>query len=261
MKFTHILNPYPSSDSHQTLTLESLAAARSFAPFEVETRAVTFEGEPIPEGWSPTTPLTRTVAELADLTPPRPLPLLRDVLERGSRGARGDFLIYTNMDIAVQPHFYTALDALIKEGAQAFVVNRRWFTSPVRDLSLLYCQLGRPHRGYDCFVFPRPVFPELDLGNLCLGIPWVGLGLFLNLRERIPSFQEFRNLHLTFHLGRDQPWEDPQWEAYRQHNRSELDGIRSRLQERGMDSSHPWLGERSQSWRQKWRAAAHRYFS
>jgi hypothetical protein len=95
-----------------------------------------------------------------------------------------EYCIYSNVDIGVMPSFYVSVRALLGQGHDAIVINRRTvpktFQSP-EDLPLIYAQVGKSHPGFDCFVFRREPAAGFVLGTACIGIPWVGRVLLLNM--------------------------------------------------------------------------------
>jgi hypothetical protein len=189
----------------------------------------------MPEDYEGTPKLTRSIADFADIQKPRRLPLLKDVLSRLYQASDADFLIYTNVDIALLPSFYLAVAALIDRGHDAFVINRRTIPatySEVADLPLMYAEAGEPHPGHDCFVFRRDRYPEFDLGNVCVGAPHVGQVLLWNLLLTGERFTEFRDLHLTFHIGDDKKWKQGHNQSYWTFNRGQAEAVLSRLEER-----------------------------
>ncbi|MFN2195995.1 MAG: hypothetical protein ACK2UW_07725, partial [Anaerolineales bacterium] len=134
------------------------------------------------------------------------------------------FLIYTNIDIAVQPHFYQSIDLLINQDKPAATITRRTISAAyqhVEELPIMYAEIGQPHRGWDTYVFPREWVPQLVLGNTCLGAPLVGLVMIANLISLDQTFREFTDLHLTFHLGNDRQWSSKASTEYFDYNRQQ----------------------------------------
>jgi hypothetical protein len=221
MLFTHVLNPFaarPGSghDLAQSVTFASMrravAEARSEG-IEVDTLAVVFPSdERAVQSPARSVPvLRRTVQDVTPLHPVRPLPLLRDILQAAYDAGRSEFLVYTNVDISLQPHFYTSVCEMIRErGDDPFVINRRTISEAGADpdrLEPLYAQTGAIHHGHDCFVFRRDWIPKMELGRVCTGAKHfddllvANLGVLSGDRLRIE-----RHLHLTFHLGDDRAW-------------------------------------------------------
>ena len=221
VSFTHLLNPFPARPGSEhaiasRVTWATLRAAHAHAVEQgvaVTCRAVVLPGDEsaIEAPCSSTVHLARTVADVADLKPLRPLPLIGDLLKLGVESATSSHIVFSNMDIAVQPHFYTALHALVdKLGIDVpFTVARTNIDAALADAPLekLYAAEGSLGHGYDCFVIPSPLVAKLDLGNSCIGAPHFDQLLYMALdilsAGRVRSFN---HEHLTFHLGNDIAW-------------------------------------------------------
>ena len=120
---------------------------------------------PIPRGSSGrarglrrTADLTRSILDFGRFKTRRKLPLVRDLFDRLHAVSDAEYMIYTNVDIALMPSFYVSVAALIAQGYDAFVINRRTISKAftrIDELPLMYAQLGEPHPGHDCFVWRR----------------------------------------------------------------------------------------------------------
>lgn len=132
------------------------------------------------------------------------LPLLREILQTAYANSKAEYVIYTNVDIAVQPHFYRFVQEELQRGRDAFIINRRRIPfgeyTPA-DLDMLYTLKGKPHPGFDCFIFPRKWIPKMTLGDICTGIPFTEATLAHNLFALSSRFHLFDKELLTFHLG------------------------------------------------------------
>jgi hypothetical protein len=226
MRFTHVLNPFTAKpgtehDRAQRVTFASMRRAVAeahtagvgvevLAPvFPADLAAVEAPAKPLPV-------LHRDVQDVRKIQPPRHFPFIRDLLRTATRDGTGDYAIYTNIDIALQPHFYTALDAMIRklppdqQMTFAGTINRRTigdeFTGP-EQLEAMYKAPSAAHPGADCFVFPRAWIPRLHLAHLCIGTRYFDSVLILNLDALCGfKFQWLRDEHLTFHIGDDRSW-------------------------------------------------------
>jgi hypothetical protein len=244
MKIAHLVNPVmvdASSDLFvaQPITFESMHAARRHSAeyVDVELLAVGYqEDQPLmPEGFEILPPLTRSVLDVQSFPTQRKLPLLKDILSSLYENSEAEYLIYTNVDIGLQPDFYLAVLEFINQGYDAFVINRRTISNRYRsidDLPQMWAESGEAHRGWDCFIFHREYYPSFELGNVCIGASRVGLALLANLEAVADHFHEFKDEYLTFHLGDDRSWRDASFQAYTDHNSSELDNVLERLEER-----------------------------
>ena len=234
-KIAHIINPVsvgPSSDLFvaQPITFETMKIAKEFARDQVEVEIFSAQYPEdralVPADFKMTPDLTRSVLELGHFQMRRKLPLLKDILDRLYENSDAEYFIYTNVDIAPLPQFYTTVHAFIEAGHDAFVINRRTITAEYQSLAeipLMYAEVGEKHEGYDCFVFRRQVYPQYELGAVCLGIPWVGRVLLWNLVCHAKNFYEFKKMHLTFHLGpgNDRAWQGEELADFRVHNVTE----------------------------------------
>lgn len=244
LKLAHIVNPVhpaPASDLAvaQPVTFETMRVARRFASGTVDVELYTThypeDAPAAPADFRSTPELDRSVLDVGDFRRPRRLPLLADVLARLYDATDAAYLIYTNVDIGLMPHFYVAVHRLIESGLEAFVVNRRTIERAydrIDQLPLMYASTGRPHRGWDCFVFPRNAVPEYDLGAVCIGAPRSGLALLANLMAYTDAYREFKALHLTFHRGDDRSWSASSFSDYRAHNTREVVALLKRLEQR-----------------------------
>jgi hypothetical protein len=232
-KIAHIINPFlvdKASDLFiaQPITLETMKVAKKFSRGQVEVDLFTAQYPEdralVPEGFRLTPDLDRSVLDLGSFQKKRKLPLLADILDRLYEAADAEYLIYTNVDIALLPHFYVSVNAFIEKGYDAFVVNRRTieaiYSSPA-EIPWMYAEAGTKHLGFDCFVFKREAYPQYKLSAVCLGIPWVNHVLLCNLICQSQNFFVFRKLHLTFHLGDSQVWLKEKYADYYAYNRDE----------------------------------------
>ncbi len=232
----HIVNPAPvgeESDLYvaQPLTLATMQAARRLAQRQdaaaVDLYAVQLSGEAevdLPEDFTRLPAIGRSVADLREFRCRRNLPLLGDILGRLYEASAADFLVYSNADIALQPHFYWTVARLADLGHDAFAINRRTIPARYRrpeDLPLMYSEIGQEHKGWDCFVFRRDLQPRLNLGSACVGAGWVGRALLANLACLAENFRIFADLHLTFHVGNEKAWKAERYSDYTEHNRGE----------------------------------------
>ncbi len=237
MKIAHIVNPVivnPSSDLFvaQPITFSTLQTARDFAAGKVEVELYTAqypEDRPlVPPGFIPTPDLTRSVLDFGNFSVPRRLPLIRDILDRlydAAETTQADYLVYTNVDIAVQPHFYLAISALIEKGYDAFTINRRTITgsyTEVAQISMMAAEVGQPHKGHDCFVFPRQAYPNYYITNVCLGAFRVGMAVLVNMLYQARRFELFKDLHLTYHLGNERIHRLSKYQDYKRYNEKEF---------------------------------------
>ena len=230
----HIINPVAVESAScfyfvQKMTFHTMRRAKDFASSKLDIELLSAQypedHKMLLKGFRPTFDLECSVLDIANFQVPRKLPILQDILEKVYLESQSDYVIYTNVDIGLQPHFYQAVSNFVDQGLNSFVINRRTVSdryTKLDQLDEIYHDPGKPHRGWDCFVFPRNLIPDFNLGTLCIGAPLVGLGLFANLMAMAENFKEFKNEHLTFHLGDDKAWNSNLLDDYRQHNYQQL---------------------------------------
>jgi hypothetical protein len=253
-RFVHVVNPFRSpggdcDDRTQALSYETMRRAKDFSlDVPVHLAAVVAEAEQdcVPEAFDLAGTLSRTVDQIAQFEHPRPLPLLFDILELGCRhatelaGQHGDapedvFLVYTNADICLLPHFYGSVVGLIAHGFEAMTINRRTIPPHARELSNLdkmYAEFGRSHPGYDCFVFPLAHFDRYVSSNACIGGDFVARSLLYNMIANSKHMLMLRQAHLTFHIGDEREWSDPRFKDYREFNVKQAISVLVSLTER-----------------------------
>jgi hypothetical protein len=236
ISFSHIVNPVPAGEESdlftaQPITFATMRAARDFsrdiAGADVRLYAVQLAGEEevrVPAVFQRLPGLSRSVGDLKEFATRRKLPLIRDILQALYEADDADYMIYTNADIALQPNFYWTAARMIERGHDAFAVNRRTIPAHYRDtgaIPLMYAELGQEHKGWDCFVFPRAMYPRFRLGLACIGAGWLGRVLLTNMACLAAHFRVFTDLHLTFHVGNETAWRAQRFSDYLAHNRAE----------------------------------------
>ena len=244
MRIIHIINPVKVDSSSdlfvaQPITFESFRIAReSCTGVEVLQCTTQFEEDRaiIPSHFRITRNLKRSVADMGGPVLKRKLPLIRDILKKAYRmSKKGDYIIYTNVDIALKPEFYNWVLKIIENGMDAFIVNRRTISAHYKhpsELPEMYSEQGEKHPGYDCFIFQREMFPKMYLGNICIGAAYIGLVLYLNMNLIGDNFKEFGDESLTFHIGDDQVWKNPENNPYAAFNKKEFEKVKSKFKKR-----------------------------
>jgi hypothetical protein len=235
IRIAHIINPVKAAAGSelfvaQPITFETMVKAKAFAEGQVEVQLFTTQypedHEIIPADFNKTPDLERSVNDLATFQRPKKLPLLKDILEHLYNATDAEWLVYTNVDIAVMPFFYVAIADMIKQGHDAFAINRRRVSGKydnVNQIPLMYADIGRPHPGFDCFVFHRKLFPKFQLGYICIGIPFIEATMIYNLVAFSENFRLFYDQHLTIHIGLEvMPARDNE---YYWHNRREFNKL------------------------------------
>lgn len=241
LKIAHIINPVKVKKPvdlywAQPVTFETMKIAKEFARDAADVTLLTaqFPGDAdfVPGFFIKTKHLKRSVLDLGEFYKKRKLPLFKDILDRLYSASQADYLIYSNCDIGLMPYFYAAVAQIIKKGYDAFVINRRTIPADytkVEDIPFMYCEAGESHKGYDCFVFKRELYPQFELGNVCVGIQGMGRLLVWNFVSAAKKFKEFKNSHLTFHIGNDRVWLKEEYADYKLHNRQEVQSALTRI--------------------------------
>jgi len=243
LSIAHLINPVIVDNSSdlfiaQPITFETMRSAREFAgdAADVALYAIQFHNEPrvpMPDIFQRTPDLTRSVADIKAFKQKKNLPLIKDILDTLYESSQAQYLIYTNVDIALQPYFYKAIDMFIRQGYDAFVINRRTITdkyTAVEQIPFMYAEIGVPHKGYDCFIFKRELYPKFKLGTICIGTAWVGRALLANMATYAAKYREFRNEHLTFHIGDSCTWRNDQFSDYFQENWNQYQSVFQQLE-------------------------------
>ncbi|MEI9993611.1 MAG: hypothetical protein WDM91_03365 [Rhizomicrobium sp.] len=230
VRFRHIVHPYvdrstPFNTEVQAITFETIRIAAAAAP-DIATRCVCVtladEGHIVPPDCLAVPGLTRMAGDVAPFKHPRPLPLLFDSIDLGVAADIGaadgeEFVIFTNSDIHLLPHFYRSIARLIAEGYDVITVNRRVIPrqpGDARDLALMFADYGKDHPGFDCFVFPARLYPAFVKSNACVGAGMVMRSLLFNLAALAGRFLMLTTPHLTFHIGEDSFWVNPKYADY-----------------------------------------------
>jgi hypothetical protein len=246
ISFGHIISPVvvkPESDLYlaQPITFESMRRAKVKGEASGKLKIGLFTAQfpedhsIIPKWFTITPDLTRSVKDVAEFKKARKLPMLQDILSRLYEASDAQYLVYTNVDIALQEHFYLAVADYIKSGYDAVVINRR--TVPAepeqgKDLEWLYQQKGLKHSGFDCFVFKRELLEKTDFHHITLGARYIGASFNCVLSTVAKKFKIFEHEHLTFHINNDKKWGNPLLLDYEQHNAREALKIIEELETR-----------------------------
>jgi hypothetical protein len=244
-KIAHIIHPVMVSTGSdlvvaQPITFETMKIAREFARDEedIGLYAIQYYDEKrvsLPVCFNRVPDLTRSITDIKTFKQRRKLALIKDILDALYKAAgNAEYMIYTNVDIALQPYFYQAVNEIIDQGYDAFVINRRTISqryTTVGEIPLMYAEFGEPHPGYDCFIFRRDLYKRFKLGTICIGTAWVGRTMLANMVAYSNRFKEFREVHLTFHIGDSQHWRNCEYQDYFLENKNQYMEIFNLLEE------------------------------
>lgn len=240
-KIAHVVHPGVVDKSSdlviaQPITFETMKNAYEAAGKNVDVNlfAIQHNDEerlPLPDCFSRLPDLTRSSRDIKMYDSRRKLAFIKDILDALYNAVDADYLVYTNVDIAVMPHFYLTLGKIIQQGYDGFIINRRTISnkySKIEEIPLMYAEVGESHPGSDCFVFRRELYGKFLLGDVIIGSAFFGLTLRTNLGVFSKKFEHFRDLHLTFHVGDGRVWTKFTDDAF--HNKKQLDTIFPRLE-------------------------------
>ena len=162
--------------------------------------------EIIPDYFFKLSNLEKSVLDVNPLLKSKKLPLIKDVLNKIYEIDNCDYCIFSNVDIALMPHFYDYVFQSIDKGHDAIVINRRRLTSDYKsidELSFMYSDLGKSHPGFDCFIFKKELLDFFILDDICVGISFLEAALIHNIFSFAKNPLYIPDAHLTFHLGMD----------------------------------------------------------
>jgi len=191
------------------------------------------EPEMVPAGFRASDPLTRTILDLRGFNVPRHLPLLFDIIERGAHSAYSEgFLVFTNADICLMPHFYHSVRHVLARGVDCLVINRRvvgQLSTYGSERHIATSEVGTRHAGFDCFVFPVAWVKRFIYTDACVGAGAVMRSLLYNLVAQAKRMLIMRAAHLTYHFGDDGAWAESKLMDYVAFNRDQARSVLSRL--------------------------------
>ena len=219
MKISHIINPVivkETSDLFQAqpMTFQSMIESKEYAlkenPYNnIELLATVYEEDEdlIPKEFTQVSQLNRSLLDIMQPVKPRKLPFVKDVIDKALE-TDPDYLIYTNVDIALMPDFYSKIMGYIKLGHDAIIVNRttmpsyegqslNWFVDNISS--------GKRHIGYDCFVIHKDLYKRFELGKIVIGVNWIGEMLKRNIFCFSKNPILIYDGRMTFHMGDDSP--------------------------------------------------------
>jgi hypothetical protein len=244
IKIVHIINPVIKPDSHelsiaQPITFESMRIAKtnSIDPTQVELWAVMYPEDEsyVPKYFKRAPYLKRSFQDIKQQDNLPKLPLISDILHSLGSKSSSEYLIYSNVDIALMPYFYTTVNNLLNKGWDSLLINRRTIypeVPSVEDMLSLFMLGGDPHPGYDCFVFPVQWLSEFELGNLCVGLPGYDWLLAINIWLKSKNNFTIKDAHLTFHIGDKMNWKSSQVQTWAKINYESIHDPLEKLRKR-----------------------------
>ena len=214
LKIAHIVNPVKVAKNNQLfaaqfITFESMKAAKNQAilsDFELIQCCTQYseDEEVVPSYFKKLSNLKRSVNEVNSKLNGRKLPLIKDILSKTIEIKNVDYIIYTNVDIALMPFFYDTVHQYIQDGHDFISINRRRLEDKydsVNQLPKMYAELGKSHPGFDCFIFKQTLLEKLHLDGICVGVPFLEVSLLHNLMAVSENPKILFDKHLSFHIG------------------------------------------------------------
>ena len=214
-RVAHIINPVKVNEKSdlfvaQPITFESILIAKNYSKHSdcigLYTTQFEEDREIIPSGFIQLSNLERSVLDVSPRLKGRKLPLIGDILSKATQIEDADYVIFTNMDIALMPYFYDTVFQLLEKGHDALVINRRRLQSiytKVEELPQMYADLGLSHPGFDCFVIKKELISQFVLDEICVGISFLEAALVHNIFSFAENPLYIPDAHLTFHIGMD----------------------------------------------------------
>lgn len=228
MRIIHFFNPVLNPRNTKLLfdqktTFESFDKAKKFKDNNIKliTLAILNKGEQLDnQEFDIVEHLDRDILDIVDFEKRKKLPLINDLLQVALRHAQPeDYLIYTNIDIVLMPHFYDFVYEQVLNRHLGLIINRRTIEDyEDKSLTELYSSIGKEHVGYDCFIFKAIDAQKFHIRETCLGASWAGKAFYINMKVFCSSLKIYKNEHLTFHLGDDKNWENQSFHEYKEHN-------------------------------------------
>jgi hypothetical protein len=214
LKIAHIVNPVKVAKNNrllnaQLITFQSMKRAKEQANttnFELIQCCTQYheDEEVIPNHFQRLSNLKNSVNDVNFELKGRKLPLISDILHKTDEVENVDFIIYTNVDIALMPFFYDSVYEYIMEGHDFIAINRRRLENKYTsssELTKMYAELGKSHPGFDCFIFKQSLLEKLHLDGICVGVPFLEVSLLHNLLAFSENPKIIFDKHLSFHIG------------------------------------------------------------
>lgn len=229
IRVAHIVNPVKVKENSDLFTgqpitfgsiLNAKQQSKKNALISLYTTQYQEDRAIIPSGFDILSNLERSVLDVNQKLEGKKLPLIADILSKLKEVETSDYIIFTNMDIALMPHFYDAVFAYLEKGHDALVINRRRLShtyTTIEELPLMYSDMGKSHPGFDCFVFKSELLEKFILDDICVGISFLETALVHNIFSFAKNPLYIPDAHLTFHIGMDVLV--PRNNAFYHHNR------------------------------------------
>ena len=229
MRIAHIINPVKvkeNSDLYtaQPVTFRTMVKAKEESKYSnhINQYVIGYEEDEsiFPKKAIALDFLNKSVLDYGDFEKTRKLPLIADILTP-LKDFDVDYVVYTNVDIAIMPYFYDYIYEKIEKGSDSLIINRRVLKELASD-ACMYSEIGDSHPGYDCFVFRKELIQKFKLGAVCIGANWIGRIMYSNLIVFSNKLEIIKDAHLTFHIGDDGLWLQNDYSEFDAHNKKEV---------------------------------------
>lgn len=259
MKFLHITNAVNVNKNRdlyyaQPITFETYRVAKNFigenATIVQCSVQYAEDDEIIPEYISVLPNLVKSLRDFGDFK--YKFPLINEILSSAYAYSNDvDYIIFSNVDIALKPYFYDSILRLIEKGHDAIIINRRSISDKFKsleDLPLMWAEVGIQHPGWDCFVFKRILYPKFNFGNGVIGAVSSGRIILSNLMYHAKNPVELKNPNLTFHLGfsptKTRQYSSKKWIKANLFNDEQLETILAGMVENASEKDLVWIHRR-----------------
>jgi hypothetical protein len=243
IRLVHIVNPVNVPEDHdlaraQSVTYHSMREAAAFAvrndsALNIEFVSTQFSEDEaaVPEDFIKLPNLNRDCSKVGNFGTLRKLPLVDEVICRAREYAETSltkneqtFIVFTNVDIGLLPHFYCYAAWLIRVGHDVSIINRRQIKDcygGVEDLPKMLSDFGYTHPGLDCFIFKSEYVDKFVSHDSIIGMAHVMRPLYFNLMVLARNPVLLTDAHATFHIGIDSEWQSAKYQDYANFNQEE----------------------------------------
>lgn len=243
IRLVHIVNPVSVTEGHdlelaQSVTYQSMREAAAFAlrndsALSIEFVSTQFSEDEaaVPADFIQLSMLSRDSTQVGNFNTPKKLPLVDEIVNRAYQYIQDSlsedeqvYIIFTNIDIGLLPHFYCYAAWLIRVGHDVSIINRRQiqsFYDSCEDLPIMLSDYGHIHLGLDCFIFKSEYVDKFVSHNSIIGMAYVMRPLYFNLMVLARNPVILADAHATFHIGIDSEWQSEKYEDYANFNRQE----------------------------------------
>ncbi|MEQ9643330.1 MAG: hypothetical protein RIM84_25140 [Alphaproteobacteria bacterium] len=272
----HVVNPVDAPGESglakaQAATFESMRRAAAYSSLTDPQTRISLTATPMPEDTNAVPSDFIRLPDLDDVSSAhgnfdieRRLPILSEIVSRGVDYAQSDdrrspnFIVLTNTDIGLMPHFYTYASWLIRCGHDVAIINRRGVVDSYQipsDMPAILSDFGYVHPGLDCFIFDVRLVASFASSHSIIGMGFVMRSLLFNLIAHADNPVILTDAHATFHLGFDEAWRANKYHDYEHHNRNECIKVIEELSRRSPEleerltrfaaatDEHRWLPE------------------